>query len=62
MPMEPLPHPSKLDELRRRLRRMRIFIAGLDCAALNDLDSLLSVAESEVERTLTDSRRQDTRH
>lgn len=41
---------------------MRIFIAGLDCAALNDLDSLLSVAESEVERTLTDSRRQDTRH
>jgi len=60
--MEPLPPPSKLDELRRRLRRMRIFIAGMDCPALNDLDSLLSVAESEVERALTDSLRQDARH
>jgi hypothetical protein len=57
--MEHLPHPAKLEELRHRLRLIRIYIARLEAPALDDVDSLLSVAESEVERTLMDARRQD---
>jgi hypothetical protein len=57
--MEHMPHPAKLEELRHRLRLIRIYIARLEAPVLDDLDSLLSVAESEVERALIDSRRQD---
>ena len=60
--MESVPHPAKLEELRHRLRLVRIYIARLEAPALNDVDSLLSVAESEVERALTDARRQETKH
>ena len=55
--MEGLPAPKKLEDLRHRLRLIRIYIARLDAPALNDLDSLLSVAEAEVERALSDARR-----
>lgn len=57
-PAESLLHLSKLQDLRHKLRLMRIQIARLKNPALNDLDSLLSVAEAEVERAVTDSRRQ----
>ena len=55
--MEGLPAPKKLEDLRHRLRLIRIYIARLDAPALNDLDSLLSVAEAEVERALSDAGR-----
>jgi hypothetical protein len=55
--MEGLPAPTNLEDLRHRLRLIRIYIARLNAPALNDLDSLLSVAESEVERALSDARR-----
>jgi hypothetical protein len=43
-----------LEELRRRLRALRAYIALLKNPALNDLDALLSVAEAEVERAIGD--------
>lgn len=58
--MDGLPAPRKLEDLRHRLRLVRMYIARLDAPALNDLDSLLSVAEAEVERTLSDARRQQS--
>jgi hypothetical protein len=56
--MSELPAPMKLEDLRHRLRLIRISIARLKAPALDDLDSLLSVAESEVERALSDARRE----
>jgi hypothetical protein len=58
--MNALPAPASLEDLRQRLRLMRIYIAQLDAPVLSDLDSLLSVAEAEVERALSyASREQD---
>jgi len=56
--MDSLPIPNKLEELRHRLRLIRIYVSRLHSPALDDLDSLLSVAESEVERALSEARRQ----
>jgi hypothetical protein len=60
--MDSLPVPPKLEELRHRLRLIRIYVSRLHSPALDDLDSLLSVAESEVERALSEARRQQTGH
>jgi hypothetical protein len=43
-----------LEELRRRLTSIRVYVAQLKNPALNDLDALLSVAEAEVERAIGD--------
>jgi hypothetical protein len=42
--------PAKLEELRTGLRSMRRLIARMNNRALRDTDSLLSVAEAELER------------
>ena len=55
--MTDLPSVEKLEELRDRLKLMRIDIAHLNSAQLSDLDALLSVAEAEVERAITASQR-----
>ena len=47
------PPPSKLKDLRKRLRAIRKDIAGLNSKSLTDADSLLSVAESEVDRAIS---------
>ena len=45
-----------LEELRERLRLIRVYIAQLKNPALNDLDALLSVAEAELERAIGDGK------
>lgn len=55
--MADLPSVEKLEELRDRLKLMRIEIAHLNSAQLSDLYALLSVAEAEVERAITASQR-----
>lgn len=56
--MTDLPSVDELEQLRDRLRLMRVYIARLESAPLNDLDALLSVAEAEVERAISASGRQ----
>jgi hypothetical protein len=51
--MPPLPQSYEMDELRNRLRLMRIYMARLNNPALNDLDALLSVAEAELQRAIS---------
>lgn len=55
--MTDLPSIEKLEELRDRLKIMRVYIAHINSAQLSDLDALLSVAEAEVERAITASQR-----
>jgi hypothetical protein len=45
-----LPTPDELLELKHRLRRMRAYIASLNSLELTDIDSLIHVAEAELER------------
>ena len=42
------------DELRRRLRLLRAYIARLQDPELREVDTLLSVAEGELDRTVTE--------
>jgi hypothetical protein len=43
---------ENLRELQQRIRGLRRFIARLGSAHLREVDTLLSVAEGEIERTL----------
>ena len=43
---------SRLSEVWRRLRELRKYIADTDSPKLSDVDTLLSVAEGEVERNM----------
>lgn len=45
-----MPPPNELQELRKRLRLLRIFVADLNRIELVDIDSLLAVAEAELNR------------
>ena len=45
--------PAKLEELRKGLRSMRRLIGRMDNRALGDTDSLLSVAEAELDRAIS---------
>jgi len=45
-----MPELTPIGEIRARLRALRLFIIGLKDRRLQDLDTLLSVAESEAER------------
>jgi len=45
-----LPNPDELLELRRRLRFVRIYLASLKSIELTDVDSLVHVAEAELDR------------
>ena len=47
-----VPRLDDLEELRRRLRLIRLYIAQMKNPALNDVDALLSVAEAEVGRAM----------
>jgi hypothetical protein len=44
------PNPTELLELRHRLRLLRIYLASLNSIELIDVDSLLHVAEAELDR------------
>jgi len=48
--MQPQERANELKEVRAALRLLRIKIAAINDPALLDVDSLLSVAEAEVER------------
>ena len=45
-----LPNPDELLELRHRLRLLRIYVASLKSPELTDIDSLMHVAEAELDR------------
>ena len=50
--MQTEPQRDELEEMRQRIRLLRAQIAGLNNPELTDLDSLLSVAEAEIERAM----------
>jgi hypothetical protein len=49
-----MPELTPIVEIRARLRALRLLIIGLNERRLQDLDTLLSVAESEAERHQND--------
>ena len=50
--MQAGPQRNEMEELRQRIRILRAEIAELNNSALTDLDSLLSVAEAEIDRAM----------
>ncbi|MDW6023158.1 hypothetical protein SAZ10_15470 [Mesorhizobium sp. BAC0120] len=50
--MQTEPLRDELEEMRQRIRLLRAEIADLSIPELTDLDSLLSVAEAEIERAM----------
>jgi hypothetical protein len=52
-----LPNPEDLKELRHRLRLLRAYIASLKSLELIDIDSLMHVAEAELDRLKISHRR-----
>jgi hypothetical protein len=50
--MQTEPQRDELELMRQRIRLLRAQIAGLNNLELTDLDSLLSVAEAEIERAM----------
>jgi len=48
-------HLTTAGEIRARLRALRLFVIALRDERFQDLDSLLSVAESEAERMESES-------
>jgi len=44
------PNSDEMLELRRRLGLLRIYVASLSSPELTDIDSLLHVAEAELDR------------
>jgi hypothetical protein len=50
--MQTEPLRDELEAMRQRIRLLRAEIAGLSIPELTDLDSLLSVAEAEIDRAM----------